>query len=367
MINKKRLVKTFKQLVKIDSLSLREGRVARFVQRELKKLGIRSKQIGRPQSGDAGNIIAFLPGQGPTLMLNAHLDTVSPGKNIRPREKGGVIRSDGKTVLGADNKAGVAAILEVLRAIKKNKLVHPPLQIIFTVAEEIGIVGAKNIPSRAIKADYGLALDGGAIEKVLIAAPSQINLTATIIGKAAHAGVHPEQGVNAIRVASEAIAAMPIGRIDRETTANIGVIRGGKATNIIPDEVELRGEARSHDRAKLRHQVKKMTESLKQACRQHGARLRLKSERMYRAFSVRPDKPVVKLVLAGMRKRKIRPQLKPSGGGSDANVFNALGVPTVVFGLGASKLHTTGEELRVKDFAGGTELLLTIVTGAANG
>ncbi|MCU0641705.1 MAG: M20/M25/M40 family metallo-hydrolase [Candidatus Margulisbacteria bacterium] len=367
MINKRRLVKTFKELVRIDSLSLREAQVARYVRRELRKLGIRSVQVGKPRGGDTGNMVSFVSGQGPLLLLNAHLDTVSPGRNIKPREKRGVICSDGTTVLGADNKAGVAAILEVLRTIKEQKLPHPHLQIIFTVAEEIGLVGAKNLSRSVLKAAYGLALDGGQIDKLLNAAPSQINLTATIIGKAAHAGVHPEAGVNAIRVASEAIAAMKIGRIDRETTANIGVIRGGKATNIIPAEVELRGEARSHDRAKLRRQVKAMTDQLRKACRRHGARLRLTTEQMYRSFAVRPDSPIVKLVLTGMKKERLRPQIKPSGGGSDANIFNARGVPTLVIGVGARQLHTTGEELVIRDFIRGTELLLTIIREAAGG
>jgi tripeptide aminopeptidase len=367
MINKQRLVKSFKALVRIDSLSLREAQVARYVQQELKRLGLKSTQIGRPPGGDTGNVIAFLPGKGRTILLNAHLDTVSPGKNIKPIERNGIIRSNGKTVLGADNKAGVAAILEVLRTIKQRKLAHPPLQIIFTVAEEIGIVGAKSLPAKTLKAAYGFALDGGAINKILNQAPTQVNLTATILGRAAHAGVHPEQGVNAIRVASEAIAKMRIGRIDRETTANIGVIKGGKATNIIPEEVELRGEARSHDPAKLRRQIKQMTALLRQACRRHGAKLRLRIERMYRSFSVKPNSLVVKLVLAGMKKERLRPVIKPSGGGSDANVFNALGVPTLVLGVGARHLHTTREELVVRDFVRGTELLLSIITEAANG
>lgn len=367
MINKERLVKTFNKLVRIDSLSLREANVARYVRRELRRLGIRSTPVGRPSGGDTGSLLAFLPGRGPTIMLNAHLDTVSPGRNIKPRERNGVIRSDGTTVLGADNKAGVAAILEVLRTIKRKKLAHPPLQIIFTVAEEIGLVGAKALPAKALKADYGFALDGGAINKILNQAPSQVNLTALIIGRAAHAGVHPEAGVNAIRVASEAIAKMKIGRIDRETTANIGVIKGGKATNIIPDEVEIRGEARSHDPAKLRRQVKQMTGQLRRACRRHGARLKLKTERLYRSFAVKPDSPVVQAVLAGMKKQRLTPLIKPSGGGSDANIFNAVGVPTVVLGVGARHLHTTQEELVVRAFVRGTELLLAIVTGAANG
>jgi len=375
MINKKRLIATFKTLVRIDSLSLREAKGARYVQRELKKLGIRSAQVGRPNGGDAGNIVAFLPGKpldysrgkGPVILLNAHLDTVSPGRNIRPLEKNGLIRTNGQTVLGADNKAGVAAILEILKTIKEKKLAQPPLQIIFTVAEEIGIVGAKALPAAALKADFGFALDGGQINKVLNKAPTQYNLTARIIGRAAHAGVHPEQGVNAIRVASEAIAKMRLGRIDRETTANIGLIKGGKATNIIPEEVEIRGEARSHDLGKLRRQVAQMEKTLRSACRRHHAKLILRVEKMYNAFAVGRESAVMRLALAGLKRSKIKPVVKPSGGGSDANIFNARGVPTLVLGLGARNLHTTREELKIRDFIKGTEMILNIVMGEQNG
>jgi tripeptide aminopeptidase len=367
MINKRRLITTFKELVRIDSLSLREAKVAGYVRRELKRIGIRSVQAGRPVGGDSGSLVAFLPGRGPVILLNAHLDTVSPGRNIRPVEKNGLIRAGGQTVLGADNKAGVAAILEILRTLKEKRLEHPPLQIIFTVAEEIGIVGAKALPANVLKADFGYALDGGAVNKVLNAAPTQYNLTARIVGRAAHAGVHPEEGINAIRVASEAIAKMRLGRIDRETTANIGIIRGGKATNIIPDEVEIRGEARSHDPRKLRRQVAEMEKTLRAACRRHHAKLQLRVEKMYGSFAVGRESAVMKMAVAGLKRTKIKPVVKPSGGGSDANVFNARGVPTLVLGLGAHNLHTNRETLKIADFIKGTEMVLNIVLGARHG
>src|SRR3989338_11179715 len=237
MINKRRLVRTFKRLVRIDSLSLHEGKMVRYLKKELRSIGIRSFEMGKVRGGEVGNLIAFLPGKGlshPRIMLNAHVDTVSPGKKIKPFEKSGYIYSDGSTILGADNKAGVTAILEILRVIKEKKLAHPPLRFIFTVAEEIGLLGAKALPEKVLNAEIGLTLGGGDIDQIIVKAPSQYNLSATIIGRAAHAGIHPEEGINAIRVASEAIAKMKLGRIDKETTSNIGVIKGGTATNIIP-------------------------------------------------------------------------------------------------------------------------------------
>jgi len=369
MINKRRLVRTFKKLVRIDSLSLHEGKMARYLQKELRALGIRSYQVGRVRGGEVGNIIAFVPGNGlnsPRMLVNAHIDTVSPGKKIKPVERKGHISSDGDTILGADNKAGVAAILEILKIIKEKKLKCPPLRIIFTVAEEIGIMGAKALPEKALNADIGLVLDGGDIDVIINKAPSQYNLTATIIGRAAHAGIHPEEGVNAIKVASEAIAKMKIGRIDRETTSNIGVIKGGRATNIVPDEVELKGEARSHNEKKLDRQVEQMERTLMKACEKHRARLKLKVEEMYKSFEVSKKSKIMSLVIAGMKANGIKPLVKQTGGGSDANIFNDWGIPTLILGVGADRVHTTREQLCVADFIRGTENILSIIKEAGS-
>lgn len=367
MINKKRLVRTFKQLVRLDSLSLREGKVARFIQKELRVLGIASRQVGKVRCGEVGNIAAFLPGDGaskPRLLLNAHMDTVSPGRNIRPLERGGYIYPAGPTILGADNKAGVSAILEILRMIREKKVPHPPLRVIFTVAEEIGLLGARALPEKALNVDFGLVLDGGDIDVIINKAPTQYNITATIIGRAAHAGIHPEEGINAIKVASEAIVGMKIGRIDRETTTNIGIIKGGKATNIVPEEVEVRGEARSHNKKKLDRQIELIERSLLRACQKNRARLKIKVERAYRSFEVKKDEPVIKLVMDGMKASGIKPVIRQTGGGSDANIFNELGVPTVNLGVGADRVHTRKEQIRVDDLVRGTEAVLNIIKGA---
>ena len=368
MINKRRLINTFKQLVRIDSLSLREGAINKFLKHELRALGLRAREVGRVRGGEAGSLVAFLPGRDmtkPCLLLNAHTDTVSPGRRIKPVEKNGVIRSDGKTVLGADNKAGVAAILEIVRTIGEKKLPHPPLRVIFTAAEEIGLNGAKALPDKYLKADFGLALDGGEIAEVINRAPSQYSLTAGITGRAAHAGLHPEDGINAIKVASEALARMKVGRIDSETTANIGLIKGGQATNIVPAEVELRGEARSHNAAKLDRQVKHMERTLLKACRKYRARLNLKVERAYKSFVIKEDNKFLAFVLASFRRSGLKPVVKRTGGGSDANIFNERGVPSIILGVGADKVHTLQENIRTGDLVKGTENALSVILGVA--
>ena len=364
MINKRKLINTFKKLIRIDSPSLKEGKVIRYLEKELRSLRLSCYQTGRVRDGEVGNLIVHIPGKGlrsPRLLLNAHVDTVGPSKNIKPIEKRGDIFTDGSTILGADNKAGVAAILEILRVLKEEKLDHPPLQIIFTVAEEIGLVGAKALPEKVMNADFGLTLDGGDIDQIVNKAPSQYNLSATIMGRTAHAGIHPEQGINAIKVASVAIANMKLGRIDKETTANIGVIEGGKATNIIPDEVRLRGEARSHDLKKLDRQVEHMERVLLKACEKYRARLKLKVERVYKAFEINKNKKVLSLAVSGMKISGIKPMVKQTGGGSDANMFNEWGIPTVILGVGADNVHTTREQICVDDLIKGTESVLNII------
>ena len=355
-------------MVRIDSLSLHEGKMVKFLRTELRSLGISSFSAGKPRWGEVGNLVAFVPGRGqntPRVMLNAHIDTVSPGKNIKPIEKRGCIYTDHSTILGADNKAGVAAILEILRVLKEHKIQHPPLRLIFTVAEEIGLMGAKALPEKVMNADFCLTLDGGDIDRVIHKAPSQYNLTAMIKGRAAHAGIHPEEGINAIKVASEAISHMRLGRIDKETTANIGTIKGGKATNIIPDEVELKGEARSHNLKKLDRQVEHMERALLKACQKYRARLQLKVERMYKSFEINKTSKVLSLVVKGMKTAGIKPKVVQTGGGSDANTFNEWGIPTLILGVGADRVHTTREQICVDDLMKGAEMILSIIKETA--
>jgi tripeptide aminopeptidase len=366
VINQKRLVETFKELVRIDSLSFRERKVVDHLMKKLRILGYSPKEVGRPANGEAGSLIINLPGPGKGLMVNAHVDTVAPGENIEPVEKGGYIYSKGNTVLGADNKAGVAVMLEVLRVLKENKLPHSAMQFIFTVAEEVGLSGAKSLPVKYLKADYAIVLDGGDVNEIIVQAPSSDNLTATIIGRAAHAGLRPEEGVSAIKAAAEAIHKMKLGRIDFETTANIGIIKGGEATNIIPDRTMIKGEARSHSPAKLKKQIAHMTSVLKQTCARHKARLNLEIVNIYRSFKLNRNEPIVKAAIKALHKSGIKPILKRTGGGSDANVFNLRGIPSIIMGVGMDKVHTTNERVKIRDMVKGAEILLRLIEELSN-
>lgn len=364
MIDEYRLIETFKKLVRIDSLSLQEGKLVSYLKKELRALGLRHYEVGKIEGGEIGSLVVEVPGSGrQRILLNAHLDTVAPGENIKPLEKKGYFCTNGSTILGADDKAGITAILEVLKVLKERKLKHPTLKVVFTVAEEIGLLGSKALPKKIFKdVDFGFTLDGGDIDKIINKAPSQNNITAKVLGRAAHAGLHPEEGINAIKVASVAIAKMKLGRIDKVTTANIGVIKGGKATNIVPDEVELKGEARSHSLAKLKRQTEHMKRKLLETCRKYGARLKLKVGQVYRAFEVSQKEEVLQRALSAYKKSGIKPKVVSSGGGSDANIFNKRGIPTVILGVGADRVHTPQERILVEDMVKGTRLLLNIVT-----
>ena len=242
-------------------------------------------------------------------MLSAHMDTVGKDTGIRPQIRDGIIYSDGTTILGGDDKSGVAAILEVLLSIRQDKLDHPPLEVVISVGEEVGLQGAKWLDKSKLRARQGYVLDsGGAIGSIVLSAPSQDSLRVVVHGKKAHAGSEPENGINAIRVASEAIAAMPLGRIDFETTANIGVIEGGTATNIVPDEVKIRGEARSRNTAKLAAQTAAMVRALEEAAAGHGTRADITVVRQYSAYRFTPETPVVMRAAQAAQAPRLRAQ-----------------------------------------------------------
>jgi tripeptide aminopeptidase len=361
LIVQDRLVNRLLELIRIDSPTGHEEAIGRDLASRLKALGLAVAQDA------TGNLIARLDGLGERsneapLLLSAHMDTVGTDASIQPIIEDGIIRSDGTTILGADDKSGVAAILEVLQVLSDEALAHPPLEVVITVGEEKGLVGAKALDLNQLRAKEGIVLDsGGAIGTVIVSAPYQDKLFVTVHGRAAHAGSEPERGINAIRVAAEAIAAMPLGRIDEETTANVGVIRGGVATNVVPDEVELHCEARSRDEAKLIAQTQVMRSALEEAATRHKATVDLLQERSYDGFDLPPETPIVKRAVAAIEALDLLPLLLPSGGGSDANILNGGGIATINISTGMAEVHTAKENIAIEDLVGSAELLLQIV------
>jgi|LSQX01.2.fsa_nt_gb tripeptide aminopeptidase len=359
----------FMELVRVDSVSLHEGEVAAVVQGKLEAMGLTvvRDQACRAHGGQTGNLIAKVPATAPglpTLMFNAHLDTVQPGCGIEPRcTDGDLITSAGDTVLGADDKAGVTIILAALREILSQGMAHGELQIVFTVAEEIGLLGAYELDYSLIDPDFAFVFDssrppGG----LVLGAPSAAKLQWRVHGAAAHAGNSPETGINAIQIAAQAIAAMRLGRLDDETTANIGVIKGGLARNIVPEECEISGEARSHDDTKLAAQVAHMKECFQQAVQRHeGARLEDELYSSYQSFRLAESDEVVQIAARAGERAGLTVYYAIGGGGSDGNVFNARGIPTVICATGGSQVHTLQEQVRVSSIVEGARWMVEMV------
>jgi len=356
MVKEDRLLYTFLELAQTDHRSGEEQLLAQRAITRLRTAGLKA------HIDKTGNVIATLPGQGEPLLLNAHLDSVDPCTGIVPIVEGGVIRSDGRTVLGADDLSGVSAILEALQVIADGKIAHRPVEVILTVEEETGLKGSKNLNYGDLRARMGVALDAsGPFGAIIVAAPSHNMISAVVLGKAAHAGVAPENGINAIRVAAEALTKMPLGRIDDETTGNFGIIRGGIATNIVPDRVELEGEARSRDERKLRQQTLAMTEALEQVARQHGAEANVRVERAYNGFTLTEDDEIIRLAKKAVAAVGVEPRVEASGGGSDINIFNAHGIACTNLSTGMMHAHTTEEWIYVADLVHCAQAVLELI------
>jgi tripeptide aminopeptidase len=374
-VNHERLKNLFLELVQIDSLSRREREVALRLQREAESAGAVCSydNAGEKVRGNIGNLIAKIPGNilgTPPFLLAAHMDTVAPGEGVKPIVDGDIVRTDGSTVLGGDDKSGCAVICEVLHRLRESGIPHGPIEAVFTICEEIGLQGARNLDLCLISAKEGLVYDSDAPGHLVVRAPSAVSIRFTVKGLEAHAGVAPERGLSAIKIAAEAIAAMRLGRIDDETTANLGVIEGGRAGNVIPSEVVVRGEARSRNAAKLQGQTDHMIACFKDAVarasvtvdgKRIAATLDHAVHRQYDGMDIPDDAPLVKKVIEAARRigRVLEPQ--GTGGGCDANILNQRGIVAANVGTGMREIHTTREWLDVNDMAAAAELTLEVL------
>ena len=361
-INKKRLVAVFLEMIKINSPSFHEGPMGDYLETKLGSLGFRVMR----QAYDASfNIIATKKGGAKNvtpLILSGHMDTIEPTEGIRYSIRNNIIRSTGTTVLGADDKSAIAQILEAVAVAVEQGVPHGDLEIILTSAEERGLHGAKNLDYRKIKGRHALILDsGGRVGRIVTAAPSHVTFEMQVMGRPAHAGIEPEKGINAIRVAAEIISAVPDGRIDAETTANIGVISGGTATNVVPKEVVLRGEVRSHNTAVLRSITSHIFSQAREIARRMKARIRITEEKEYKAFTIRQSDPFLRFMDESFLKCGIRPEHVITGGGSDANIFNARGIRSINIATGMQNVHSTDECIGIEDLVKGCCVVLAAI------
>ncbi len=366
MINQDRVVNEFLELVQIDSHSGKEGVVAKTLIKKLEELGldVTVDDAGEKVGGETGNVIAKMKGtkSGPTILFSCHMDTVTPGEGIKPIIKDGVIYSDGTTILGGDDKAGIAAILEGIKFVKENNIEHSDVEVVFSIWEEGGLFGAKNLDTSKINAEYGFVLDsGGSPGEIIVTGPAQDKVNAKIIGKPAHAGVAPEEGVSAIMIAARAIDNMKLLRIDEETTANIGIISGGQATNIVAPEVTIKAESRSINEAKLNAQTAHMVEVFEKAAKDLGGKVEMDVERMYPAFNIDPEDEIVKKAQEVFGRMGIDSYTAATGGGSDTNILNGYGIKAINLGIGEKKPHTLEEHLHIKDLVDASKMVAELI------
>ena len=371
-VNIDRLVKEFERLVEFDSESFSEREIADYLKTRLKELGLTVQEdtAGEAIGGNAGNLYAVLPGNLPegnedrAILLSSHLDTVKPGKGKKAViHEDGRITSQGTTVLGADDAAGLAEIIEALTVIREREFAHPDIELILPVAEEPYAQGSKVFDYGKVKAKTAYVLDlSGPVGRAAVAAPSIISLTIRVKGKAAHAGFCPEAGIHAIRIAAEAIAVLPEGHLDETTTVNLGTITGGVAENIVPDTVEIRGEIRSmeHESAlAVAEEIKKEFEDAAQAA---GGQAEVLIREQFRAYRIREDEYTVTHFKEACRDLGLSGELEDTFGGSDNNHFTAHGIRGIVVANAMNEVHTVEEWTSTEELTRAAELVLRLVT-----
>lgn len=350
-----RLVGFFTDFVSIPSET---GHEEQFLEYLAKRLRL---EFGAECHRDAyGNLLARIQGRhsgcDTPLLIGTHADTVTPGSNVRPRVEDGVVRSDGSTVLGADDKAGIAELFEALKRAER----HPPLELVVTREEEQGMRGARNVDFGLLKARMGYVLDMDSVDSIVIGGPTKVNLDIRVRGRAAHAGMEPEKGVSAIKAAALAIARLADGRIDDVTTSNIGTIKGGENRNSVPERVSLQAEARSLDHERCLETAERMREAFIEAAASMGASASVESTILYRAVNIPQEAEVVQVAAAAMRDIGLRPRIFPIIGGTDATVYNEQGIQTAVLGTGVRREHTCEEHIYIADMEKAVEILVRV-------
>lgn len=366
-INEERLVKEFIELVQVDSETKNEGKIAEVLKEKFSKLGLEVvEDDAKSKTGHgANNLICTLKGTKEgvsSIYFICHMDTVVPGVGVKPQIQDGYITSDGTTILGADDKAGIAAMFETIHILKEQQIEHGDIQFVITVGEESGLVGAKALDHSLIKADFGYAVDStGKVGDIIVAQPSQAKIEIFAYGKTAHAGVAPEKGISAITLAAKAISKMPLGRIDEETTANIGRFEGGQATNIVCEQAYVHGEARSLDPDKLNEQLKNMEKACREAEKEVGGKIDFKYEIVYPGYKHDENEKVVQIGKNAASKIGLTCELLSTGGGSDANIMNGYGIPTANLCVGYENIHTTDEKMAISELVNLSKLLTSIV------
>jgi tripeptide aminopeptidase len=344
-----RLADTFVRLCEIPSPSGSEGRVAELVRSELSGLGLDviEDDTAAETGAGSGNLLTRIPGApgAPTVMLCAHMDTVPVADKIEVELEDGWFRNRNEAILGADDKAGVAVLLEVARRLAGDAP-QAGCELVFTTGEEVGLRGARAFDVSKLDSQYGFVLDHAApVGKMVLAAPTYYHVHAEFLGRAAHAGIRPEDGRSAIAAAASAIGAMRLGRIDEETTANVGAIHGGTAANVVPETCVIEAEARSLDDTRASEETRRMVDAITYAASAAEVDVDTTVEEHFHAYRIPEDDPAVELAAAALRDCGVEPVPATTGGGSDASAFEAKGLRCVNLAIGVELNHTPDERI----------------------
>lgn len=358
----------FVRLAEIPSPSGEERAVADAVKELIADLGlvVEEDDTGEATGCSAGNLTVRIPGRAglTPIAFCAHLDTIPVSVGPHVIVENGVVRSDGHSILGADDKAAVAVLLLLARDLADQEKAGP-VELLFTVGEEVGLRGANAFDVGTLAAEVVFVLDSeGAPGTAVASAPWLRSVTAEFRGAAAHAGIEPEHGRSAVVAAAHAIAAMPLGRIDDETTANVGLIQGGAAVNVVPERCIVRAEARSRDLTKLGAQVEAMVDASTQAAGIAGVDLVIDVHEDFRGYVLDPGGRPLRLLAAAAADAGLEARFIGGGGGSDSNVFNARGLPAVTLGVGFEHVHSGRERIRLDRLGQLYDLVQALVRAA---
>ncbi len=350
-----RMIQQFMEMVKIDSESGNESGMMEYLLGAVRDAG------GEAELDDYGNLIAKFPSKGcegvDAILLSCHADTVKPGVGIEPVIEDGVIRSKGDTILGADDKAGIAEVLEAMRVAE----VRPPIEFAVSRQEEVGLLGVKNLDFKKLTAKKGFLMDNDTLETIVIGGPSYFAIDVNITGKAAHAGMEPEKGVSAILAAAKAIAALRLGRLDHETTANVGVISGGLIRNGIPDKTNFLAECRSADHEKAVELAREMEKIIREQIESVGAKVEITTDNLCRAVDIPADSWTVEIAKEALKKIDIEAETIFITGFTDASIYNNRGIEMAVVGIGAQNEHTADECIAIADMERALTMLVEIL------
>jgi len=350
-----KLINTFCKMVQISSESGNEKDFIHY----LKDLFATQLQANCALD-NFGNLIAKIPAKNSSsvepIFFGVHADTVKPGENIEPVVENQIVYSKGETILGADDKAGIAELFEAIRTAD----CYPPIEIVVSIEEETGFKGSKNIDASLLKSKMGFVIDTDNLTDIIVGGPSYMSIKVDITGKAAHAGMEPEKGISSIKAASYAISTLKEGWIDDVTTVNVGVIRGGDVLNAVPEKTEVKVECRSQIHEKCLRRSELIKQIFLNASESVGAKADVTMELLVKCYCISEDTESASIAKKAISSAGLDPEIKVICGGTDAASYNEKGIETVVIGMGVQSEHTKGEKIAVADMIKGVEIIQQI-------